>query len=414
MKILWVKSDFLHPTTKGGHIRTLEMLRWLHRWHEVHYVAFDEYGKNEEGVRRSSEYATKAYPIRWGISEKRSARFVGEVLGNLMSSHPIHLTRPRSGEMQALLRQLMEKEKFDALVCDFLTPCLNLPEPERWVLFQHNVETMIWRRHAETSSSGLVRWYYGMQAKRLEEAEGWFCRKMRHVVAVSGVDAEMFRKDFGVERVTAVATGVDVDYFTRGAGKQTEPGPELVFIGSMDWTPNEDGIQWFVKEVLPLVRKVKSDCRLRIVGRAPSEAIRKLAADDGQIEVTGTVPDVRPHLWVSKVSIVPLRIGGGTRLKIYESMAARVPVVSTAIGAEGLEVADGVNIRLADGAADFARACVDLLSDRAQRERLSENAWTLVQERFSWEQVARQFERVLTGNGIDSCYSYGTKGSGSR
>lgn len=393
MKILWVKSDFLHPTTKGGHIRTLEMLRWLNRWHEVHYVAFDEYGKNEEGVRRSSEYARKAYPIRWGISEKRSARFVGEVLGNLFSSQPIHLTRPRSGEMEALLRELMETEKFDALVCDFLTPCLNLPEPERWVLFQHNVETMIWRRHAETASNGLAKWYYGLQAKRLEEAEGWFCRKMRHVVAVSGVDAEMFRKEFGVERVTAVATGVDVEYFTPTGEKRTET--ELVFVGSMDWSPNEDGIQWFVKEVLPLVRKQMSDCRLRIVGRAPSEGIRRLAAEDGRIEVTGTVPDVRPHLWGGRVSIVPLRIGGGTRLKIYESMAARVPVVSTTIGAEGLEVADGENIRLADDAKAFAAGCVELLTEESRRLALAESGWRLVKERFSWEHVAREFEAIL-------------------
>lgn len=397
MKILWVKSDFLHPTTKGGHIRTLEMLRWLHRWHEVHYVAFDEYGKNGEGVRRSAEYATKAYPIGWGMSEKRSARFVWEVLGNLASSQPIHLTRPRSSEMRRLLRRLMDEEKFDALVCDFLTPCLNLPEPERWVLFQHNVETMIWRRHAETASSGLARWYYGLQAKRLEEAEGLFCRRMRHVVAVSGVDAEMFRKEFGVERVTAVATGVDVEYFA--PPERTEAGPELVFVGSMDWTPNQDGIQWFVKEVLPLVRKEKKDCRLRIVGRAPSEAIRRLGDEDGRIEVTGTVPDVRPHLWGSGVMIVPLRIGGGTRLKIYESMAARVPVVSTRIGAEGLEVADGENIRLADEGEEFARACVELLERPQERERLAGEAWRLVSERFSWEQVARQFERILTGNG---------------
>lgn len=395
MKILWVKSDFLHPTTKGGHIRTLEMLRWLHRWHEVHYVAFDENGSNQEGVRRSQEYATKTYPVHWAMSEKRSARFVAEVLGNLFSSQPVHLTRPRSSALRRMLRELVEREKFDALVCDFLTPCLNLPQPERWVLFQHNVETMIWKRHAETAAHPLARWYYGLQAKRLERAEGWFCRNMRHVVAVSGVDAEMFRKDFGVERVSAVATGVDVEYFTPAAGASAAPGSDLVFVGSMDWSPNEDGILWFVKEVLPLIRKQKADCRLRIVGRAPSEAIRGLAAGDARIEVTGTVPDVRPHLWDSSVSIVPLRIGGGTRLKIYESMAARVPVVSTAIGAEGLDVADGVNIRLADRAPEFASGCVELLTQTQTHRQMADHAWRLVQERFSWEKVAREFEAIL-------------------
>lgn len=393
MKILWVKSDFLHPTTKGGHIRTLEMLRWLHRWHEIHYVAFDENGKNEEGVRRSGEYATKAYPVRWAVSEKGSVRFVVDVLANVFSTEPIHLTRPRSGAMRQVLRDLMGREKFDVLVCDFLTPCLNLPEPEQWVLFQHNVETMIWRRHAERVKNPLARWYYGLQAARLERAEGQFCRQVRRVIAVSEVDAGMFRKDFGVQRVTPIATGVDVDYFTPSGA--SERPVELVFVGSMDWSPNEDGILWFVKDVLPLIWQEKADCRLRIVGRSPTEAIRRLAAEDTRIEVTGTVPDVRPHLWSSKVSIVPLRIGGGTRLKIYESMAAKVPVVSTAIGAEGLDVKDGENIRLADAAEDFAAGCVELLSQEERHRELAEYGWRLVKERFSWEHVARDFEAIL-------------------
>lgn len=396
MKILWVKSDFLHPTTKGGHIRTLEMLRWLHRWHEVHYVAFDDYGKNAEGVRRSGEYATRAYAVHWGMSEKKSGRFLGEVLTNLFSGDPIHLARARSAALRRKLEEVMEAEKFDVLVCDFLTPCLNLPRPEDWVLFQHNVETMIWRRHAETAGSAAARWYYGLQAGRLEEAERRFCRKMRHVVAVSEVDAKLFREEFGAERVTAIPTGVDVDYFTPAAGQSAAAGEtDLVFVGSMDWSPNEDGILWFVKEVLPLIRKERKNCRLRIVGRSPSEAIRRLAAEDGGIEVTGTVPDVRPYLWGSRASIVPLRIGGGTRLKIYESMAARVPVVSTAIGAEGLDVVDGETIRLADRAEDFAAGCVEMLREERMRDELAERGWRLVKERFSWEQVAREFEAIL-------------------
>lgn len=163
----------------------------------------------------------------------------------------------------------------------------------------------------------------------------------------------------------------------------------------MDWLPNVDGVLHFVREVLPLIRRRRPECTLAIVGRTPPSKISKLARQDPRILVSGTVPDIRPHLWGSSVSIVPLRIGGGTRLKIYESMAARVPVVSTSVGAEGLSVNPSENIRIADQPEGFAAQCLELLQDRPARERVVSSAWELVSARFSWEEVARSFERIL-------------------
>jgi len=153
-----------------------------------------------------------------------------------------------------------------------------------------------------------------------------------------------------------------------------------------------------VEQILPRIRERKPDCSLAIVGRNPEPAIQRLATADARIIVHGTVPDVRPYLWDASVSIVPLRIGGGTRLKIYESMAARVPAVSTTIGAEGLTVEHGKNILIADTPADFAAGCVDLMERPAEQERLASAAWELVNTRFSWAQVAAEFERILMEN----------------
>ena len=202
------------------------------------------------------------------------------------------------------------------------------------------------------------------------------------------------RELFGAERMTAIPTGVDIEFFT-----PPDPAPpvdaDLVFVGAMDWRPNIDGVRWFVREALPLVRRVRPECSLTIVGRTPPPAIAALAREDPRIRVTGKVADIRPHLWKSAVSIVPLRIGGGTRLKIYESMAARVPVVSTRVGAEGLEIHPMEDIRIADSPADFAAACLDLLSDASLRRRQAAAAWEMVAAGFSWEHVARCFESVL-------------------
>lgn len=202
----------------------------------------------------------------------------------------------------------------------------------------------------------------------------------------------MFEKTFGVKSYP-VPTGVDLDYFRRPADALRTS--DLVFVGSMDWLPNCDGVNYFVREVMPLIWKSKPDCSLAIVGRTPAPNIKALAEQDSRIKVTGTVPDVRPYLWGASVSIVPLRIGGGTRLKIYEAMAAGTATVSTTIGAEGLDVSHPENIRLADTSQAFADRCLALLNDRAERESVAAYALHLVTSRYSWDAITDAFESLI-------------------
>ena len=163
----------------------------------------------------------------------------------------------------------------------------------------------------------------------------------------------------------------------------------------MDWLPNVDGVLYFVREVLPLIRRRRPNCTLAVVGRTPVPKIWKLGAEDPRIRITGTVPDIRPHLWSSAVAIVPLRIGGGTRLKIYEAMAAKIPVVSTTIGAEGLTVNPPDDIRIANHPEDFADRCLELLESPEERTRIASTAWEMVNSSFSWEHVSRCFEKIM-------------------
>jgi glycosyltransferase involved in cell wall biosynthesis len=210
---------------------------------------------------------------------------------------------------------------------------------------------------------------------------------------VSAVDAGLMRTMFGAERVSQIPTGVDLEYFAPPAS--FERVADLIFVGSMDWLPNVDGVGYFVREVLPLIRRRRPGCTLAIVGRTPPPQVAALGRNDAGVRVTGTVPDVRPYLWGSAVSVVPLRIGGGTRLKIYEAMAAGVPVVSTTVGAEGLEIHPPEDIRIADSPADFAERCLELLEGDDESRRIASRARELMAGRFSWEQVARRFAEVL-------------------
>lgn len=393
MKLLWVNTNFLHPTTKGGQIRTLEMLRVLHRRHEIHYVAIDD-PLHPEGLARAGEYSTRAYPFHYSVRDKRALDFPVELAKSLFDPMPLAIRRFHPPAMRSFLEQLAAREQFDRAVADFLNPTSYFPDLDRTVLFQHNVETMIWRRRAQHAPDPLRRWYYNLQAGRMLRFEQQSCRAAAHVAAVSEQDAAAMRELFGIGHVTAIPTGVDIDTLTPPTPQPAKTA-DLVFVGSMDWLPNVDGIEWFAREVLPLIRHRRPDCSLTVVGRTPPPSIVALGKADERIRVTGTVPDIRPLLWSAAVSIVPLRIGGGTRLKIYESMAGRVPVVSTAVGAEGLDVRHPDNIRLSDSPEEFAAACCELLANEDVRSRQAAAAWNMVASRFSWDHVAGCFERIL-------------------
>ena len=394
MKILWVKTDFLHPTTRGGQIRTLETIKRLHARHEVHYVAYDN-PDQPEGLQRAKEYCSYVYPLTLEVPPRRSLKFASQLAGNLFSSMPLSLSRYCSPAMGDKITELTRKIKFDSLVCDFLTPAPNFPDISKAVIFQHNVETMIWLRHVEQAHDPLRRAYFQKQADRMFDWEKRMCQAAARVIAVSPQDATMFREMFGVKSYP-VPTGVDLDYFRRPA--EAPRTADLVFVGSMDWLPNSDGMNYFVRDVMPLIWQKKPDCTLAIVGRSPAPDIKGLAENDSRIQVTGTVPDVRPYLWGASVSIVPLRIGGGTRLKIYEAMAAGTATVSTTIGAEGLDVTHPENIRLADTSQAFAEECLKLLDNPAEREAVAAAALHLVTSRFGWDAITDKFEELLVVN----------------
>ncbi len=395
MKLLWVKSDFLHPTTKGGHIRTLEMLKRLHARHEIHYVALEN-PNSPEGLERSREYASRAYPVRHSVPSKRSFAFAGRLAAGLFDPVPVAVSRFRSPAMLAEVSRLLAEGSFDRAVCDFLMAAPNFPSLGRALLFEHNVEYVIWRRRTEQAANPAARAYLAAQARRMFAYERDACRAAGFVATVSPVDSEIIEREFGVASA-AVPTGVDTAYFARPDGLPADPdlSSDLVFVGSMDWMPNHEGVTWFLRDILPRIRARRPSVRVKIVGRDPSPILIKAVHETATVHVTGIVNDIRPYLWNSAVSIVPLRVGSGTRLKIYEAMAAGTATVSTPLGAEGLPVEHGRHLLLAGDPESFAAACLDLLGNEPLRRELAASAQAFVRENFSWESVARQFESIL-------------------
>jgi glycosyltransferase involved in cell wall biosynthesis len=216
------------------------------------------------------------------------------------------------------------------------------------------------------------------------------------VLAVSETDRQTLERlyaDHLTSPIYVVATGVDTEYFAPSSAP-LKPR-HMVFTGSMDWLPNEDAMVYFCREILPRIRQQEPSATLSIVGRAPTAAVRQLADTVPGVAVTGRVDDVRPYVAEGAVYIVPLRVGGGTRLKIFEAMSMAKAVVSTTVGAEGLPVTDGVDIVLADDPGRFASAVVRLMRDDARRERLQRAARQIVIERYDWAAVAEHLEAAL-------------------
>jgi len=395
MKILWLKTELLHPVDKGGKIRTYHLLKHLKTDHHVTYLTLDDGEAAPDASASALEYCHELIRIPHLTRPKFSAGFYGELALNLASSLPYAIRKYKSDGMTRAIAEAASKQNFDVIICDFLAPGVNLPSDllTPVVLFQHNVEAAIWRRHYEVQQNPAKRQYLYWQWRKMQRFERDICRKVDSVIAVSEADAQMMQRDYGVEKVYDIPTGVDVDFFQPSKGSSASPN-SLVFIGSMDWLPNEDAMRYFIDEILPILRQRIPDVHVTIVGRNPYQSLLERAQPDPALTVTGRVDDVRPYIDDAVAFIVPIRIGGGTRLKIYEAMAMEKPVISTTVGAEGLPLHDGVHLLIADDPQAFADAIVKVLSNPELAIELGTKAAQLVRKNFGWPGVAASFAEL--------------------
>ena len=393
MNILWVKANKLLPVDTGGKIRSLNLLRQLA---SRHHVTILSYYTGRRDLEYESDIAT-LFPgslgLYTGIRDHTSIERAIQYLCRFFSPAPFAASSFGGRSVKRLLSRWIAEQRFDVAVCDFIVPAHNFPETlaTASVLFEHNVETTLWRRRAAAERHLVKRAAYAIEARKMERFERRAVARFDHVVAVSAVDRNELTAFTDRARITVVPTGVDLEQF--GRVRLTEPkSPLVIFLGSMDWEPNIGGVEWFCAEVWPRVLAAVPGARMRIVGRKPHARVQRLAC--ATVEVTGAVPSVLDHLGEAAVFVVPLLVGGGTRLKIFEGMAAGRAVVSTTIGAEGLDVSHGENILIADDSASFSTEVIRVLTDHALRRRLGRAAATHA-GRHDWSGIARRFEDVL-------------------
>ena len=394
MRVLWVKSGGLVPLDTGGKIRSFNLLKCLARKHEITLFTF--YGEHAGDTHAQlNQHFARVICVPLRLPPQRGLAEALLYARNLFSLQPYTLAKYCRPHVARALDQLLRAEPFDVLVCDFLFSAGVIPWdwPGPKVLFTHNVEEQIWRRHYQVTRNPVWKAVSWREYQTMRLAERRYIRQADHVLAVSENDRDLFASFADPATITVIPTGVDVDYFLPGA--EPEQPNTLVFTGSMDWMPNEDAVVYFAEAILPHIRREVPDVRLWVVGRSPTRRLRELAAQERAVQVLGRVEDIRPYVLRSPVYVVPIRIGGGTRIKIFEAMAMGKAVVSTSIGAEGLPVSRNDNIVLVDEPEEFARQVVRLLRDGEAREKLGSAARALVEQRFSWVAAAEEFDSVL-------------------
>jgi polysaccharide biosynthesis protein PslH len=396
MRILWVKAGGLLPLDTGGKIRSYQILKSLAAANSVSLFTFyPEHPDDQHFQLREIFEEVICCPLRIS-AVSRGIKDRAAYVANLLTLQPYSLAKYSDRATARKLDALVRTKNYDVLICDFVFAGGNFPwaSAQPKVLFTHNVEAQIWQRHYQVAGNPLWKAVCWREWKTMSRVEKSYVRLADHVLTVSEQDKASFSRYVLEERITTIPTGVDVDYFS--PSYEEEQDQNIVFVGSMDWLPNEDAVFYFCEQILPIIRKQLSKATFSVVGRRPSQRLQnELQREGNGIQITGTVDDVRPFMRRGTVVVVPLRVGSGTRLKIFEAMACGKAVVSTTLGAEGLPVTSGKDIVLADEPEEFAQNVVELCRNATRRKEIATEARRLVEERYSWRTVANQFQRIL-------------------
>ena len=388
LQVLFITEFLPWPLNTGGRIRTYHLLRQVALRHEVTLVTQEPLG-DPEGEERIRALVSRLYSV-----PMKPQSFIRKTLAaafSLASARPyVAMYSHYCRALSRLIRQLIRRERFDVVHLDhldaavYLQDCLSKP-----VLYldEHNYETNLLRSTHDNTSKLLLRWYLGSQLQKLARFESQILRAVHAVGVVSAKDAAMITTVAPKTALEVIPNGADLAFFDI----LRQPVPyRIVTVGSLDWLPNIEGIMWFLDNVWPAVHAARPEATLHIVGRNPPRALFQRSCK--QVTVAGSVPDVRDYVTGASAFVVPLFAGGGTRLKVLEAMAMRVPIVSTSVGIEGIDCIHGKHVLIAEDAKDFACKLLELLDNPALGAQLATAGRALVEQHYSWDAIGEQLD----------------------
>lgn len=390
MNILVVAARLCYPLDGGAKIRAYHLLRALAERHNVTMLTYYGDRSEEKYFPHFKEMGVTLVPIYSSVVD--SGIGLNAAGRAVLLGLPLTVAKYYSRRMaEAIAAHL--NNGVDCIHCEHLHMFSMIPRTDRPVVLDaHNVESQIAERYASAEGNLLKKAVLAWNGRRMRQYETNAVRSSSLVLAVSEDDRNKFAEMASVQNCRVVENGVDIGYF---APQPVANDRSLVFVGSMDWRPNNEGMLWFLDEIWPLIRQKAPDVSCVVVGKKPSGELMRLGRSLSGVTITGAVDDVRPYVARAALSIVPLRIGGGTRLKVLEAFAMSKAVVSTSLGCEGIACRHGEHILISDDAAGFADAAVRLLRDRSLNERLGANARRLVETHYSWGTIGEKYLAAL-------------------
>ena len=425
MKVLLLTQVLPYPPDSGPKVKTWNVLKYLARHHQVTLVSFVR-GDQSGDVRYLEKHchAVHTVPIERGALRDGLA-----MARSLLSGQPWMMVRDDRAAMRQLVDRLAAEEHFDVAHADQLNMAqyaARVPGARK-VLDAHNALWLLYKRLWETMRPSSQKWLLGRDWRLLKQYEGRVCRAFDAVLAVSQEDKMALEEamgrplpssprrggresgsllplafstgeglGMGVKDITIIPIAVDTDEITP-VERRPEAG-HILHIGTMYWPPNIDGVRWFVHQVYPHIREQRPDAHFDVVGARPPQDLVSLSGNGSGVNVTGYVADATPYLEQAGVMVVPVRAGGGMRVKILNALAQGLPMVSTTIGCEGIAVQDGRHLLIADTPEEFAQATLRLLNDKSLADELGRNGRQLVQSTYDYRAACRPLENVYQGS----------------
>ena len=393
MNILVVTTKSPWPLNEGRALRTYNLLRQASKRNRITLCTYVQSQAEIDGLDEMRKFCDVVHAVPLYMSWPKLA-LLADAIRDLFGSVPLHARKYARKRMVQLVGSLLDSRNYDALHLDML----HLAELSKIdtgipvLLVEHNIESQILQRRLDNEKNTLVKAYLKYQIAKLRQYEVDVCNAVDHVVTVSDEDRKQLQVLGVSSPVTAVPNAVDVEFFQPG---QEQPRADtLIYVGSLGWFPNEDAIRYFMSEILPFLEQMVPTVSMKVIGHVPDAAKKGRWKDDRRVEFLGFVDDIRPHVLAASIYVVPLRIGGGTRLKILDAMAMGKALVTTSVGCEGIGLVDGQQALIADGPEAFAAAVASLLAHPARISKMGACGREYVCNNFRWEQIAPGMDEV--------------------
>ena len=396
MNILFVSITVPYPAVDGGRIRVLNLSKQLvNQRDNLTFVALRTKETDPEGIKYLQNLGIDAHLVEEKIDKPKFLYHA------TFHRKPFTVAKYYSDNFARKLNDLIKEKAFDIIHFEMLhggqylgdLEDIESPLSEKipTLLSLQNIDSIVWKRLAEYSKNRMQKIGYRHQARAFSRYEKKMCRKFNTVTCVSEIDRNILSKICPQASIDLVPNGVDLELYKPKYEQEKEN--MLIFTGSMDWLPNEDAAVYFTQQMLPLIKSRIENVKFYIVGSNPTERVLKLDKQEDVI-VTGRVDDIKPYIAQATVYVVPLRIGGGTRLKILEALAIGKAVVSTSVGAEGLDLSDGVNIFIAEEPTAFAEIVTRLMKHQDLCRQIGMSGRGFVEEEYSWSKIGKKLRDV--------------------